>query len=322
MKIKNILLISLLAIGFCGCSEEDSLEPSGTEVGFKMPQGNHDYDDRIMEYYEKYNGVCLLYRYEEKDAYWTARYYYKTVFDPLTQTYNPYGPNGATGFYYFQYENPDTNYINQHLDLLEESFFNLYKEEALKKYLPLKLLLASTLTNAKTKTLTEAVNAKAIYDETIVQLLFAGCNASIEEMTTEEKETYSYDVNRMFLYEYLASGKLMEIPLAFSEVSTYSTTTVSDMPTLYKNGLLNSSASMSYETDWKNFMDAIFTTPYEDMIAYYPDTDRTYKGMLCSDKSNGQKPKDSTGKIREKYEAMVEYFQEEFGIDIRRFANK
>lgn len=319
MKIKNILLISLLLL-VVGCVEDENLVPSNPELGFDMPQGNHDYDDRIMEYYDKFGGSCILYRYEEKEAYWTASYFYKSELNSLTQTYYPYGK--VQNFYYFFYETPDTNYVNQHLDLLEETFFSLYKEEALKKYLPLKLLLTSTLTNVEAATRTKVISAKTIFDATTAQLLFAGCNAGIENMTLEDKENYCYDVNRMFLYDYLGERECYEVPLTFSEVTTYSSSIATDKPTLYKNGLLNSTARTSPRDDWMAFMDVILTTSYEDMIAYYPDTDWSNKGILCSDTSNGQKPKDSSGKIRKKYEAMIAFFKEEFGIDLTRFANK
>ena len=59
---------------WAGCADEDALIPIGREEPFlHLPQGNHDYDQQIMELYEKY-GVSIFYKFEPKDVYqnWTG----------------------------------------------------------------------------------------------------------------------------------------------------------------------------------------------------------------------------------------------------------
>ena len=46
-----LLGVALLA----GCNEEDDIVPrTENEVFYQLPQGDHDYDDKIVDYYNKY----------------------------------------------------------------------------------------------------------------------------------------------------------------------------------------------------------------------------------------------------------------------------
>lgn len=52
MKNINKYLIALLFVSvlvYSSCSKEEDLIPSNGEYGYEMPQGNSDYDDRIMQ---------------------------------------------------------------------------------------------------------------------------------------------------------------------------------------------------------------------------------------------------------------------------------
>ena len=61
-----LLGVALLA----GCNEEDDIVPrTENEVFYQLPQGDHDYDDKIVDYYNKY-GFYILYEFEKKDLYW------------------------------------------------------------------------------------------------------------------------------------------------------------------------------------------------------------------------------------------------------------
>lgn len=63
------IIILLCVMSACGYSE-DELTPSGDALTYKLPQGNNDYDQTIVDYYNKY-GTYILYKYTDKDAYWT-----------------------------------------------------------------------------------------------------------------------------------------------------------------------------------------------------------------------------------------------------------
>ena len=71
MKKRYLIIIVLLAGLVSSCEKsEDIPTPSGIEEGYHMPQGNNPFDATIMGYYEKY-GSCFLYKFTDKDTYWT-----------------------------------------------------------------------------------------------------------------------------------------------------------------------------------------------------------------------------------------------------------
>ncbi len=68
MKYK-LFYILLMALPWVGCYDEDSLSPtSELEPLIQFPQGAHDYDERIMDWYNRC-GFYILYKYEPKELY-------------------------------------------------------------------------------------------------------------------------------------------------------------------------------------------------------------------------------------------------------------
>lgn len=68
---KYFYIMLLLQLFFVvSCYDEKDLEPSGITSSYSVPQGTHDYDDVIVDIYNKY-GSCLLYKFTDKDTYWT-----------------------------------------------------------------------------------------------------------------------------------------------------------------------------------------------------------------------------------------------------------
>lgn len=64
------------------------IEPVRNEAS--IPQGNHDYDDVIMEWHRKYN-VIPLYIFDDRDYYWSVtgdvRWYYDAEKDQTMAGY-------------------------------------------------------------------------------------------------------------------------------------------------------------------------------------------------------------------------------------------
>ncbi len=67
MKYSIYILLGLLI--WVGCDDSEILEPTlEPEPGYLLPQGNHDYDVRIVDWFERC-GFYILYKYEPRDLY-------------------------------------------------------------------------------------------------------------------------------------------------------------------------------------------------------------------------------------------------------------
>ena len=102
----NILIGAAL---LCGCySEDDIVATEGSELQFTFPQGNHDYDDRIMAYYDKY-GFYILYDFEDRELYWNNTQWDQSFLG--TDKYTDGVQGSLLG------EEADTLYVGKLLDL-------------------------------------------------------------------------------------------------------------------------------------------------------------------------------------------------------------
>lgn len=68
MKIQ-IISIFIIFILTGACSDNDRLTPSeGLEFSYSLPQGNHDYDTKIMDWFERC-GFYILYHLTRKEIF-------------------------------------------------------------------------------------------------------------------------------------------------------------------------------------------------------------------------------------------------------------
>ena len=118
------------------CYNEDKLiataDPENVYSEYTLPQGNHDYDEQIMRYYEKY-GVLTLYKFRDKDFWWNST-------SDIRWNYIPESNRTEAGYEALP---ADTLYVKEQLGLLENKFFTYYPDSLLKRTLPQKFLLAS-----------------------------------------------------------------------------------------------------------------------------------------------------------------------------------
>ncbi|PZP40809.1 MAG: hypothetical protein DI598_19020, partial [Pseudopedobacter saltans] len=109
-----VFIIAATAIVIISCRKEQQLTPSDIdEYGYHLPQGNHNFDKRIVAYFERWK-TYLLYDFSNMDAQWNVTYN-----DP-----------------YYTLVPADTNYVDRQLDLLDSTFFRYYDDSVLLKYLP------------------------------------------------------------------------------------------------------------------------------------------------------------------------------------------
>lgn len=74
MKTRYWLCVLVIGVtGWLGCSDDDEkLTPSDiAEYELKIPQGNHDYDTKIVDFYNR-TGVYVLYKYSDAEIYYNG----------------------------------------------------------------------------------------------------------------------------------------------------------------------------------------------------------------------------------------------------------
>ena len=69
MKRYRLLYLIMFVLLWAGCDDSEKLTPSeGLEPGYILPQGEHDYDEKIMNWFEEC-GFYILYKFEPRDVY-------------------------------------------------------------------------------------------------------------------------------------------------------------------------------------------------------------------------------------------------------------
>ena len=291
MKQHIIYLLLLMALAVA-CSDDDQLTPTETpEFGYFVPQGEHDYDDRIVDWQERCN-TFILYKFNMKELYWQVNGWYESKPEP-EGSYYPF-TKGLRG------EVADEQYVGEQLDLIESLFLNFYPDTTLNRCLPLKILLCSKLDEYSAYgDLSKTFNVYNGYD----YLAFNWGNESVLTFTDVQKNSFRKEVNNVFLTRLLDKAKVIVDP-AFYEGMNYERITATDM---YSRGFIK--AGTKQADDAKYFIEAIISNPYEDLIAENTSTN-TYVGIL-------NPVKDVNGLIRKKYEILVNSFKENYGIDLQ-----
>ncbi len=298
MKLHFIYLF-ILAVSLVACDDENALMPTATpEFGYSVPQGEHDYDDRIVSWNERCN-TFILYKFDLKELYWDVNGWNESVPTPESSSSSyPYN-NGLLG------ANADETYVGEQLDLIETLFLDFYPDSTLRRCLPLKLLLCSELTWRTASGSTTVYNVYSGYD----YLAFNWGNENVLTITGAQKNTFKYDVNNAFLSRLLNNGKIVEDASFYEGMSYEERVTNANM---YERGYIKSGTKQ--EDDVEIYMRAIIQTPYEVLIAEPADKDYTNKGILHA-------KKDVNGYIRKKYDILVNKFKENYGIDLQAIGN-
>ena len=301
--MRRYIYLFLFVACLVACHEDDELTPTERpEFGYSVPQGNHEYDNRIVDWNERCN-VFILYKFDLKELYWQVTSWEESVENPADAT-EPYtrGLIGAVA---------DTNYVGQQLDLLEEQFLNFYPDTMLRRCIPLKLLLCGELTNRDPKGVERALNVYSGYD----YLAFNWGNETILSMTEEDVAGFRYNANYEFLMRLLDKGKINE-NADFYEGMNYEDKITKE--TMYERGFINQSTKQ--ENDFEYYLQAILTTSYEELIAD-PGTPEDNTSYYTSFKGILNEKKDVNGFIRSKYESIVNTWKDDYGCDIQKIGD-
>ena len=295
--MKSIWLLLLLG-SLVSCSKEDALSPTKEpEFGYHVPQGDHDYDIRIVDWKERCN-VFILYDFDLKELYWQVTSWNEFVLEEgETESYT----NGLVG------ENADENYVGQQLALVEEMFLNFYPDTLLRRCLPLKLLLCGKLSWRAGSELEDFYNVYNGYD----YLAFNWGNESVLAMTNEQKNTFKKDVQLAFFNRLYENGKIVPLP-EFSDGMDYHTRPTTQ--NMYERGLLGTDFDELLEDDYMDYVEAIVSTPYDVLTAEPESGDVTFKGIL-------HEKKDVNGHILRKYTILINQFKDYYNIDLQAIGN-
>lgn len=331
MKFRYLFFIVLAAVLFAGCYDEDEIVPTeGNEQMYVLPQGNHDYDKDIVKWFEDY-GFYTIYDYNIGDLYWA-----NTGWDELVAP-NVGGRLAA--------KQADPEYVGKMLKLFKEFFLDYYSDEQLKNYMPLKVFLCSELWEWKAGWAAREDSTRIWLHSGYDHIAINGASVEIDTVGEALKTEFMKEINKMFIGKLINAGEIIA-PESFKKVSLYvaktynnkwlppvNDFTAGDMfgatESLFRDGYLNIqtvkkdySKEQSQLNDFYYYMDMVMSysmAELEQENAYwdqndgglsYNGTDIDFRGILYE--------KRSFTKVRQKYEILVKFIEEDLGINLDR----
>ena len=320
--MRKILKYIILSCGILiGCYEEEVIHGrEGGEPFYTLPQGDHDYDSIIVDWFERC-GFYILYNFQETDLYWNNTEW---------EEGGLFESHALSGHLKGKPANPD--YVGDLLEMIDLYFFQVYPEEILTKEMPLKLLLCSELQDVSNKYVFDAQTGEYRFEQVYTDMLVVGgydyiavngANSGIETLTDSMRIEYSLAVNELFLSIYGTKSVVdlySRISHAFFDVSVYDGKYISRTD-LFKYGFLNTKTNTASDTEEirkQNDMRA-----YMVLVGYPLSVLEATPGDLGDDNSYPSlrgvlhPNRDINGLVRQKYEIMVEFLKE-MGIDVHK----
>jgi len=296
MKKLIYIIICLASVFLCSCGE-DALTPSEPMTFTEFPQGNEDYDEEFVAFYEKY-GTQVLYKYSDVDFRWSVT------------SYLPYYSAEA-----------DKAYIKEAWTFLKENCLSIWSDDFLKKYLPYRILLGSKIYSLKDTYQTDDEGNK-IYQEIpkdamygFNHIAFGAVNNKLTSLTVDKKKELIGEM-AFALIGYATSKGKMQIPEKFQ---TYHDDYINNAGGDYvgdwgynRGGILEyREGGMDVYYDFglfvkylvimsKDEFENTFLTDEFDNATYYDANWNSYRGYP----------------IKHKYEAVIDYFKNTLGIDL------
>ncbi|AEV98703.1 hypothetical protein A4D02_09160 [Niastella koreensis] len=302
----TVSILFIVALGATACKKEGALTATGDETGYMVPQGTHAYDTTILNLYNKY-GAYFLYRFTDKDTYWTPTGWKNSVMD-------------TTGMWSTGYlmTTADTNYVDRQLALIKKLWLSYYSDAFLTKFLPAKIMLCASLDSVYTSYLfnptryvktTKSVGAWYNYDNICVNY----GSMAINSMTSSDSTRFLAKANLIFMQN--IAGRNLSAPTnAFSSIPTYAAT-FSSQALAYAQGIITIYYNTrSPQLDWNAYIEAMVTRSETSLNKSTANTDMTYQGIL-------NVTKDSAGKIRQRYNLIRNYFITNYGVDLQAIGN-
>lgn len=304
--MRNIALMLLVTMLLVSCYKEDALTPSkGTEEIFSIPQGDHDYDDVVVDWFERY-GFYTLYVFEPKDLYWYN--------DGWLEGGNPINiPTGT------EKGSPgNEEFVGYAMDIFHDMMMRHYPDELLKQGMPLRVFICSELLNLEyDRVNSEYVPIKIWLYEGWDNIAVNGASSYItDSLTWQDQLDCSKEFNAYFL-ERLADKGLIPMPGEdFFAVSVYEDESYYGVE-VFENGFLSGSINSSNSDIYKR----------EDFLAYcclagYPLEVLNGEAVSEDDFDDGYNPpleglfsRPESAPCKRKYEILVKHLKS-LGIDM------
>lgn len=214
------------------CKEEIEIIPDVVEPEYNLPQGNHSYDARIVDFYKE-NSCYILYKFSNKDFRWNITRQISFVADQA-----------------------DEAMVGQSLDFLEDKLFRFYTKDFLKKSLPYKILLASRIRALEgSLNAPDTIAAPVAATYTISNLAFGHCNNKLLTLTDPEIYKIKNDLHSIF-WQSAVSGGRIEMPPLFVNATNYLNVYSFNIKT---HGVIKYGNGFSINTDFSDYIELITT---------------------------------------------------------------
>ncbi|NML21631.1 hypothetical protein HHL16_12140 [Pseudoflavitalea sp. G-6-1-2] len=187
------------------------------------------------------------------------------------------------------------------MDFLNANLFSLYPEEFLQKAMPLKILLAKDLivplqNNYPSSDLTPTYPAaRDGYNHIVL-----GWTNRIATLTPAEVDSTRGQLNASLLMVAINRG-LIPMPTGFDKVTVYSGVGL----TPNTEGVYKTYTQMGATEDLRDHLTSILTNDYATLesTVFIPS-------------------RDVNGKFRKKYDLIIDFFKDTYGIDLQEIGNK
>ncbi len=318
----RFLFVAYALFLFAGCDKEEDIKvKEGLEVSYALPQGDHDYDDDIVAWYDKY-GFYTLYIYENKDIYWSNTEW--------AERFEEYGKAGGGSL---KAKMAEEDHVGKQLELFKASFIDLYPDSLLTRYMPLKVLCCSELFSANWAMgydweIGQMVR-KLVYDKLWAYngwdyIAINGGSQEINTLDNVSKMYFSAGVNAIFMKRLYEADKI-KMTEEFANVSDYTYEYLTAGATFARGFIVNrplghGSLISDQEADFGSYMDlasmplelleTVPDTRYDDDMDY--ENGGIYKKMSLVGALH--ETRDVNGLVRKKYEAVIKILKE-VGID-------
>jgi len=274
--IAFLALVSLLT----ACQKEAALTASPAKPLYTLPQGNHSYDQSILQFYQNYHSL-ILYR-----------------FDSVAYGYNVTGPLNPQ----LAMRVADTNAISSALDFLHANWLDLYPEAFLQQTLPYKILLSSQISIADL--FNGQVDFYRYYPAMggLNYVAFGLVNDSLNTLTAQQVDSTRGLLQQAF-WQQAVQNKMIGRPAAFDSLTNYAQV---DQTNLRRNGMF------FYHPYGNNGV-----VDFLDYIQVITSTDSTTMSNTWLSPAV-----DIKGRYAAKYKLILNYYIQNYGVNLQAIGNK